>query len=183
MCFGGCAGNYLLYLTLLIYGYASLVLKVVLMPKKKEIKGKPAKGEETRVVFADKKPRRKKTEKRKAVAPGKSSESFPIVGIGASAGGLEASTEFLKNLPSDTGMAFVFVQHLAPGQESLLTDILARSTPMAVHKVENDMEVKRNNIYVIPPDVKMTIINHTLKLQPQERKAASSNKRFSNIAG
>ena len=112
MCFGGCAGNYLLYLTLLIYGYASLVLKVVLMPKKKKVEGKPAKGEE-KVVFAEKNLRLKKNEKRKAVASAKfSGESFPIVGIGASAGGLEAFTEFLKNLPSDTGMAFVFVQHL-----------------------------------------------------------------------
>ena len=96
--------------------------------------------------------------------------SFPIVGIGASAGGLEAFTDFLKNLPNDTGMAFVFIQHLAAGQESLLTDILARSTPLTVHKVKNDMRVQRNNVYVIPPNVNMTIVGLTLKLQPQESK-------------
>jgi two-component system CheB/CheR fusion protein len=96
--------------------------------------------------------------------------SFPIVGIGASAGGLEAFTQFLENLPDDTGMAFVFIQHLAAGQESLLTDILARSTPMNVHKVKNDMRVQRNNVYVIPPNVSMTIIDRTLKLQPQVSK-------------
>jgi two-component system CheB/CheR fusion protein len=64
-------------------------------------------------------------------------------------------------------MAFVFIQHLAAGQESLLTDILARSTPMTVHKVKNDMPVIPNTVYVIPPDVSMTIAAHTLKLQPQ----------------
>ncbi|MFB3890294.1 MAG: chemotaxis protein CheB [Candidatus Bathyarchaeia archaeon] len=90
---------------------------------------------------------------------------FPIVGIGASAGGLEAFTKLLEELPDDTGMAFVFVQHLAPGQESMLTDILARSTAMPVHKVQNDMPVKPNNVYVIPPDVSMTIVDCTLKLQ------------------
>jgi two-component system CheB/CheR fusion protein len=67
-------------------------------------------------------------------------------------------------------MAFVFIQHLAAGQESLLTDILARSTPMTVHKVKNDMPVYPNTVYVIPPNVSMTIVDRTLKLQPQVSK-------------
>jgi len=92
---------------------------------------------------------------------------FPIVGIGASAGGLEAFTQLLEHLPANTGMAFVFIQHLAAGQESMLTEILARSTNMAVHQVKNDMKVESNNVYVIPPDVYMTIIDYTLKLAPQ----------------
>jgi two-component system CheB/CheR fusion protein len=114
-------------------------------------------------------PQQKKNKKVKSESPAESNQerSFPIVGIGASAGGLEAFTDFLKNLPKNTGMAFVFIQHLAAGQESLLTDILARSTPMAVHKVKNDMPVDRNTVYVIPPDVSMTIVDRTLKLQPQ----------------
>ncbi len=62
-------------------------------------------------------------------------------------------------------MAFVFIQHLAPGQESMLTDILARSTQMPVHKVQNDMPVEPNHVYVIPPDVSMTISDKVLKLQ------------------
>jgi two-component system CheB/CheR fusion protein len=94
-------------------------------------------------------------------------KQFPIVGIGASAGGLEAFTKFLEKLPSDTGMAFVFIQHLSPGQESMLTDILARFTQMHVHKVQNDMPVEPNNVYVIPPDVSMTISDYTLKLQAE----------------
>ena len=118
------------------------------MPKKKKVKNEPEKSQ----------------------AASSAAEPFPIVGIGASAGGLEAFTDFLKNLPVDTGMAFVFIQHLAAGQESMLTDILARSTPMTVHRVKNNMQVQRNNVYVIPPNVSMTIIDRTLKLQPQEAK-------------
>ncbi|HYA77639.1 MAG TPA: CheR family methyltransferase [Verrucomicrobiae bacterium] len=94
-------------------------------------------------------------------------QRFPVIGIGASAGGLEAFTQLLEHLPPDTGMAFVFIQHLAAGQESMLTEILARSTKMLVHQVKNDMKVEPNNVYVIPPDVYMTIINYTLKLAPQ----------------
>jgi two-component system CheB/CheR fusion protein len=108
--------------------------------------------------------------KSETAAKSDAEESFPIVGIGASAGGLEAFTDFLKELPANTGMAFVFIQHLAAGQESLLTDILARSTPMTVHKVKNDMPVYPNTVYVIPPDVSMTIVGRTLKLQPQVSK-------------
>jgi len=62
--------------------------------------------------------------------------------------------------------AFVFIQHLAPGGESMLTDILARSMQMPVHKVQNDMPVEPNNVYVIPLDVSMTISEYILKLQP-----------------
>jgi two-component system CheB/CheR fusion protein len=144
--------------------HVSMILKVVLMPRKKDVKSEPKEGQEKKLVAAT------KTNKKGASAtPATPSavKSFLVVGIGASAGGLEAFTEFLKNLPNDTGMAFVFIQHLAAGQESLLTDILARSTPMTVHKVKNDMPVYPNTVYVIPPDVSMTIVDRTLKLQPQ----------------
>jgi two-component system CheB/CheR fusion protein len=89
------------------------------------------------------------------------------LGIGGSAGGLEAFTKLLENLPAQTGMAFVFIQHLATGQESMLTEILSRSSNMPVHKVENDMEVEPDNVYVIPPDVYMPIENYSLQLAPQ----------------
>jgi two-component system CheB/CheR fusion protein len=92
---------------------------------------------------------------------------FPIVGIGASAGGLEAITKLLEHLPGDSGMAFVFIQHLAPEQDSMLADILARTTKMQVHRVKNDMPVQPNNVYVIPPTVSMTISNGFLKLQKE----------------
>ena len=107
----------------------------------------------------------KMVRKGKSNMSGSESEHFPIVGIGASAGGLEAFTKLLERLPDDTGMAFVFIQHLAPGQESMLTDILARSTQMPVHRAQNDMPVESNNVYVFPPDVSMTISMRVLKLQ------------------
>ena len=65
--------------------------------------------------------------------------SFPIVGIGASAGGLEAFSELLKNLPLDTGMGFVLVQHLDPAHDSALTQLLRRATSLPVHEVTNNL--------------------------------------------
>jgi two-component system, chemotaxis family, CheB/CheR fusion protein len=79
------------------------------------------------------------------------SSDFPIVGIGASAGGLEALTSLLEVLPQDTGLAFVIVQHLDPKHESLLPNLLARSTGMPVRQVKNDMLMEPNHVYVIPP--------------------------------
>jgi PAS domain S-box-containing protein len=90
--------------------------------------------------------------------------AFPIVGIGASAGGLEAFTALLENLPTETGIAFIFIQHLASG-ESMLTDILSRSTSMPVHTIRNNMTVEGNHVYVIPPDKNMTISQDILHLK------------------
>src|SRR6185295_18418246 len=83
-----------------------------------------------------------------------SQKHFPIVGIGASAGGLEAFTQLLKNLPVDTGMAFVLVQHLDPEHESALTQILSRATTMPVAEVTNHLRVQANYVYVIPPNTR-----------------------------
>ena len=101
-------------------------------------------------------------------------KSFPIVGIGASAGGLEAFTEFLQNLPTDTGMAFVLVQHLDPVHESALTQLLARTTSMNVAEVTNRMEVEPNRVYVIPPNVCMEIVNGVLKLHPRKKNGGAA---------
>ncbi len=97
------------------------------------------------------------------------SGDFPIVGIGASAGGLEAFSHLLKPLPNDTGMAFVLVQHLAPEHDSLLSEILTRTTTMAVHEVQDGMEILPNCVYVIPPNTLMTFEEGCLKLQPRQR--------------
>src|SRR5438046_3076937 len=83
------------------------------------------------------------------------SPSFPIVGIGASAGGLEAFTQFLSGLPSETGMGFVLVQHLAPQHDSMLTELLSRTTRIPINEVEDGMCVQPNHIYVIPPNTNM----------------------------
>jgi two-component system CheB/CheR fusion protein len=96
-------------------------------------------------------------------------ELFPVVGIGASAGGLEAFTELLSHLPIDTGMAFVIIQHMLATQESALSEILARSTQMPVHEVTDGMPIAPNQVYVIPANVSMTIDRGVLKLTPRGR--------------
>lgn len=95
-------------------------------------------------------------------------ELFPIVGIGASAGGLEAFSQLLSHLPLDTGMAFVLVQHLAPHQKSLLTELLSRTTPMPVNEVIEGMAVEPNQVYVIPPNTTLAIAQGVLHLAPRE---------------
>ncbi|MDR3602956.1 MAG: chemotaxis protein CheB [Desulfosporosinus sp.] len=97
---------------------------------------------------------------------GKVVESFPIVGIGASAGGLAAFEAFFTGLPADTdpGMAFVLVQHLAPDHKSILTDLIRRYTKMQVFEVEDGMAVRPNCVYIIPPNYDMAFLNGTLQL-------------------
>ncbi|MGA8763734.1 MAG: chemotaxis protein CheB [Candidatus Sulfotelmatobacter sp.] len=96
----------------------------------------------------------------KATRPG----SFPIVGIGASAGGLEAFSELLHNLPEKTGMAFVLVQHLDPKHESGLPEILARTTRLPVMEATNGCAVQPDHVYVIPPNTNMLIHDGVLQL-------------------
>lgn len=91
-----------------------------------------------------------------------------VVAIGASAGGLEAFTELLSPLPADTGMAFVLVQHLDPKHESMLRELISRSTKMQVMEVKNGMSIQPNRVYVIPPNTTMTIHDHTLRLSARE---------------
>jgi two-component system, chemotaxis family, CheB/CheR fusion protein len=94
---------------------------------------------------------------------------FPIVGIAASAGGLEAFTELLRHLPIDTGMAFVLIQHLAPDSKSLLVEILAKVSPLPVQEVEAGMRIEPNQIYIIPPNTKMIVAEGLLELSPREK--------------
>jgi len=77
---------------------------------------------------------------------------MPIVGIGASAGGLEALEQFFTHAPANSGMAFVLVQHLDPNHASLLTEILQRTTTMPVVEAQDQSPVKPNCVYVIPPN-------------------------------
>jgi two-component system CheB/CheR fusion protein len=96
-----------------------------------------------------------------------SPNSFPIVGVGASAGGLEAVTQLLKFLPGDTGMAFVLVQHLDPTHESALTVLLSRQTLMEVREAKNNLRLEPNHIYIIPPNKLMLLQKRRLKLSPR----------------
>jgi two-component system, chemotaxis family, CheB/CheR fusion protein len=90
-----------------------------------------------------------------------------IVAIGASAGGIEALSDFLRHLPPDTGMAFVSVQHLDPTHHSILTELLARETAMRVVEVSDGMRFLPNHLHVIPPNAMMSISKHTLHLSPR----------------
>jgi len=87
-----------------------------------------------------------------------------VVGIGASAGGLEALQEFLTFLPSNTGMAFVIIQHLAPDHKSLLAEILGKYSSMPVMEIQDGMTVERNHIYMIPPKYNVEIVAGVLRL-------------------
>jgi two-component system CheB/CheR fusion protein len=93
--------------------------------------------------------------------------AFPIVGIGASAGGIEAFSNLLRNLPDNTGMAFVYVQHLMRQQESMLSSILSRVCAMPVSDVTDDVLVKPNHVYVITPDKYITVAGGHLRLLPR----------------
>ena len=92
---------------------------------------------------------------------------FPIVAIGASAGGLEAFTTLLNALPLNTGMAFVVIQHLSPTHESLLCDILMRSTALPVAQVADKMPVQQDHVYVIPPGKNLVFGQGLLQLAPR----------------
>ncbi len=96
--------------------------------------------------------------------------SFPVVGIGASAGGVEAVTELFKHIPSDIGMAFIYIQHLAPKQESMLTDILSRSTEMRVVTASDGTVILPNHVYVTPPAAIITLEAGKLKLSTKSEK-------------
>lgn len=93
-----------------------------------------------------------------------------VVGIGASAGGLEAFTELVSAIPVETGMAFVLIQHLDPRHHSMLVDLLSRETAIPVQEVVDGMRIERDHIYVIPPDTQLTVRDDVLRLQPRTPK-------------
>ena len=96
---------------------------------------------------------------------------FPVVGIGASAGGLRAFTEFFDAMPPDQGMAFVLIQHLPPESETMLPDIIARHTRMPVQQATHGLPVEADHVYVIRPGHTLTIQNGLLQLgEPVERR-------------
>lgn len=97
-----------------------------------------------------------------AQAPSAPQPRCLIVGIGASAGGLEAFEQFFTRMPPDSGMAFVLVQHLAPDHASLLPELLARYTPMPVWQVTAATPVAPDHVYVIPPNATLTVTDGVL---------------------
>ena len=90
--------------------------------------------------------------------------AFPIVGIGASAGGLEAIEQFLKNVPSPSGLAFVIVQHLDPTHECIMAELLQRITPMKVIEVQEHTRIRPDCVYIIPPNRDLSVLRGVLHL-------------------
>jgi two-component system CheB/CheR fusion protein len=101
-------------------------------------------------------------------SPAAAQDGFLIAAIGASAGGIEALTELLRALPSNTGMAFVLIQHLDPTHHSMLTDLLGKETRMQVNEVSDGMPLQPNHVYVIPPNASMSISGRALRIAPRE---------------
>lgn len=97
-----------------------------------------------------------------------SRKAISIVGIGASAGGLEAFEQFFRHVPVDSDMAYVLVSHLSPDHESLLDEILQRTTSMPVIQAQDQMQVSPNTVYIIPPNRDMTIFHGRLQLRVME---------------
>ena len=107
--------------------------------------------------------------KNKLISPSlpASGSQFPVVAIGASAGGLEAMMELLKYLPQNTGMAFIYVQHLSPDHKSMLTEILSQKTKMKVQEIDDMDKIKPNNVFVIPSNKGIEIKDGSIKLIPR----------------
>jgi two-component system CheB/CheR fusion protein len=99
---------------------------------------------------------------------------FLVVGVGASAGGLEAFSELLQNLPEEPNMAFLFVQHLQPHRPSLMKELLARVTKLTVQEATQGVRLQPNNVYVIPPDSNMALMDGSLDLSPREEKRGAN---------
>jgi two-component system CheB/CheR fusion protein len=129
------------------------------------MKDKSAKKKRTRDASAF---RRSPNHEGEATHAGK---SFPIVGIGASAGGLDAFTRFFQALPEEPGMAFVLIQHLDPTHDSMMSDLLGRRTQVRVLQVTKEMEVEKNTAYIIPPGKYLGLENNRLILSdlPEQR--------------
>ncbi|QGZ59952.1 chemotaxis protein CheB [Paraburkholderia acidiphila] len=96
------------------------------------------------------------------------SPTFPLVGIGASAGGLEAISELMADIPVASGMAFLVVQHLDPSRHSILPEILARRVSMPVVEAADGMDIEVNHLYVIPANASMSVAQRRIRLRPRD---------------
>src|SRR5262245_54562208 len=95
-------------------------------------------------------------------------DTFPIVGIGASAGGMQAIKLFFERMPEDSGMAFIIVTHLPMGRESELPEIIGRFSKIPTQVARRDQRIEPNNIYVSPPDHILTVDQGHVRLKPRE---------------
>jgi len=116
-------------------------------------------------------PARRRSSPRRGSPPGH--DGFPVVGLGASAGGLDAARRLLAALPAGTGMAFILIQHLDPTHASMMVDLLAGHTPMKVQQAADGVPLEREHVYLIPPGAYLSIQAGALRLsEPRERHGA-----------
>src|SRR5271157_6394573 len=116
-------------------------------------------------------PPRRRSSPRRGSPPGH--DGFPVVGLGASAGGLDAARRLLAALPAGTGMAFILIQHLDPTHASMMVDLLAGHTPMKVQQAADGVPLEREHVYLIPPGAYLSIQAGALRLsEPRERHGA-----------
>ena len=140
-------------------------------PKAKAVATKktPAKGKpKAKAVVAKKRPVKRKP---KSNASASAKSPFHIIGIGTSAGGLEALEQFFSNCPTETGLAFVIIQHLSPDYKSLMTELLSRHTRMKISEAKNKQQIEPNNIYLIPRNKNLKIEGGKLILAKRPPKA------------
>ena len=129
--------------------------------KRQPVKKKTqAKAKTTKPKISKKEVDKKKTIKAKTTNP----TDFPIVGLGASAGGLEALETFFSNMSSNSNMAFVIIQHLSPKHKSIMASLLSKSTKMPVNEIKSGMKIEPNHVYLNPPDRNVVIQNRKLQL-------------------
>jgi two-component system CheB/CheR fusion protein len=141
-------------------GAPKAAIRVRTMPKSPTRKAKTARPPASRRIAP-------------ARGPPRDSNDFPIVGIGASAGGLDACRNFLDALPPDCGMSFILVQHLDPTHESMMVDLLTGHTSMTVLQATDGMPIDRDHLYVIPPGTYLSVEHGALHLsQPHARHGA-----------
>ncbi|MDP1800688.1 MAG: CheR family methyltransferase [Bacteroidota bacterium] len=116
-----------------------------------------------------------KVTKKEAVTKKKTDrKKFPVVAIGASAGGLEAVSTLFANLPYNTGMAYIYVQHLNRNHKSMLTALLSKATKMKVQEIENMEKLEINNVYIIPHNKNIKVINGHIQLIPRQKKISTN---------
>ena len=131
---------------------------------------RPRRGTRPRAGAAARRPRRRPAAPSE---PGRSQPgSFPVVAMGASAGGLEAFQKFFASMPADGGMAFVLAQHLDPKHVTLMPELLGRITAMPVEQVKDQTPVRPDHVYVIPPNATLTIEAGVLRVRPPDEDRA-----------
>ena len=130
----------------------------------RSVKKKPAAKKKAAVKKAPAKQTKVAANAKRTMAKPREINDFPIVGLGASAGGLEALQAFFLNMPHDSGIGFVIIQHLSPKHKSIMGSLLAKDTKMKVLEMKDGMKVNPNHVYLNPPSKNVTLINGALQL-------------------